>query len=103
MRISQCIQIGVGVLHQARIASRIERKESAVIHAALALLTAVIGIPQAADLKVEPGSKEEAEHRRLQTLVGEMLDNLSGKGYEFIRLDELLQATVREAALTEAE
>ena len=38
-------------------------------------------------------------HRRL----GEMLDNLSGKGYEFIRLDELLQATVREAALTEAE
>ena len=32
-----------------------------------------------------------------------MLDYLSGKGYEFIRLDELLQATVREAALTEAE
>jgi hypothetical protein len=32
-----------------------------------------------------------------------MLDYLSGKGYDFIRLDELLQATVREAALTEAE
>jgi hypothetical protein len=32
-----------------------------------------------------------------------MLDYLIGKGYDFIRLDELLQATVREAALTEAE
>jgi len=42
---------------------------------ALALLTAVIGIPQAADLSLEANSKEEAEYRRLQDHIATLVNS----------------------------
>jgi len=41
----------------------------------VALFTAVIGIPSAADLELKPNSKEDAEYRRLQTHVAGLLKN----------------------------